>query len=88
MTIPSTKGRVIRHRARLNEWSFRVNLRINDSILHEDVVRRLMTEGLQQIGLGDFRPEKGGPFGTSDLVSWQQQNLVTLTVAQKRNSAA
>jgi hypothetical protein len=88
VTIPATKGRIMRHRARLNEWCFRVNLRINDEILPEDVVRRLMTEGLQQIGLGDFRPERGGPFGTSDLVSWLQTNLVPLTIAQKRNSAA
>lgn len=87
VTIPSTKGRVIRHRARLNEWAFKANLRINDDILHEDVVRRLMTEGLQQIGLGDFRPERGGPFGTSDLVSWQQVNVVPLTSAQRRNTA-
>jgi len=87
VTIPATKGRIMRHRARLNEWAFKVNLRINDEILGEDIVRRLMTEGLQQIGLGDFRPEKGGPFGTSDLVSWQQVNVVPLTSAQRRNSA-
>jgi hypothetical protein len=88
VTIPSTKGRVMRHRARLNEWAFRINMRINDQILSEDIVRRLMSEGLQQIGIGDFRPEKGGPFGVSDLVSWQQQNVVPLTGAQKRNSVA
>jgi hypothetical protein len=71
VTIPSTKGKVTRHRARLNEWSTHARIRINDQILSEDLVRKLMIEGLQQIGLGDFRPEKGGPFGTSDLVSWK-----------------
>jgi hypothetical protein len=88
VTIPSTKGRIMRHRARLNEWSFRVNLRINDEILTEDIVRRLMVEGLQQIGLGDYRPERGGPFGTSDLVAWTQLNVVPLTTAQRRNTTA
>jgi hypothetical protein len=88
VTIPATKGRIMRHRARLNEWSFGVNLRINDEILTEDVVRRLMTEGLQQVGIGDFRPERGGPFGTSDLVGWTVQNVVPLSPAQKRNTAA
>ena len=77
----------MRHRARFNEWTCKVSLRVNDDILTEDVMRRLMTEGLQQIGLGDFRPEKGGPFGTSDLVEWRQVNMVPLTVAQLRNSA-
>jgi hypothetical protein len=88
VTIPSTKGRVMRYRARLNEWSFKVGLRINDEILSEDIVRRLMSEGLIQIGLGDYRPEKGGSFGTSDLVEWRQTNVSPLTVAQRRNSAA
>ena len=88
VTIPATKGRIMRHRARFNEWSTKVNLRINDQILTEDVMRKLMSEGLQQIGLGDFRPERGGPFGTSDLVEWRQLNVVPLTPAQRRNSAA
>lgn len=71
VTIPATKGRIMRYRPRLNEWAARVHLRINDEILDEATVRKLMVEGLQQIGLGDFRPEKGGPFGTSDLVQWK-----------------
>lgn len=88
VTIPATKGRVMRYRARFNEWSTRVNLRINTDILTEDVMRRLMMEGLAQIGLGDFRPERGGPFGTSDLVSWELQNVLPLTQGQRRNTAA
>src|SRR5262245_10370721 len=69
--IPSTKGRVMRHRARLNEWSVTCRLRINETIMDEAIVRRLAIEGLQQIGLGDYRPEKGGSFGVSDLTSWE-----------------
>ena len=82
VTIPATKGRVMRHRARFNEWAAKVHLRINDDILDEQTIRRLMLEGLQQIGLGDFRPEKGGPFGVSDLVAWE------MTTAQPRRSVA
>ena len=71
VTIPATKGRVMRYRPRFDEWTAPIRLRINDSILDEDLVRRLMIEGLQQIGIGDFRPERGGPFGCSDLVHWE-----------------
>ena len=88
VTIPATKGRVMRHRARSNEWAFPVRLRINTEILDDSMVRRLLTEGLQQIGIGDFRPEKGGPFGTSDLVAWDViSEPKKLTVAQKRAAA-
>jgi hypothetical protein len=76
VTIPATKGRIMRHRPRFNEWAAPVNLRIIDTVLDEAMVRRLMIEGLQQIGIGDYRPEKGGPFGTSDLVSWSVSSSV------------
>lgn len=77
VTIPATKGRVMRYRARLNQWSCGVNLRINEEIIAESIVRQLYTEGLQQIGVGDFRPEKGGPFGTSSIVAWDVQTEST-----------
>jgi hypothetical protein len=70
VTIPATKGKVMRHRARFNEWSCRITLRINEDILDGSMVRQLLSEGIQQIGIGDYRPEKGGPFGTSSLVEW------------------
>jgi len=88
VTIPATKGRIMRHRPRFNEWACRVSLRINDEILDEAMVRRLLVEGLQQIGIGDYRPEKGGPFGTADLVSWELTNVAPLSAAQRRNSRA
>lgn len=86
VTIPATKGRVMRYRARFNEWACCVNLRINDDLIAEELVRQILTEGLQQIGIGDFRPEKGGPFGTSTLTSWKVLNIRPLTIAQQRNS--
>jgi len=71
VNIPATKGRVMRHRARFNEWAVKVPLRIDESILSESLVRQILTEGLAQIGIGDFRPEKGGPFGTAAITMWQ-----------------
>lgn len=87
VTIPATKGRVMRHRPRFNEWTCKVNLRINTDILDEDTVRKLMIEGTTQIGIGDYRPEKGGPFGCSDVVAWKVFNEKPISVAGKRNSA-
>lgn len=86
VTIPATKGRVMRHRARFNEWSCLARLRINEAILDEKTVRQLCADGLQQIGLGDFRPEKGGPFGTGAIVSWEVvSERPSATVSQLRN---
>jgi hypothetical protein len=88
VTIPATKGRIMRHRARLNEWASVVTLRINEALMAEAMVRQLFVEGSQQIGIGDFRPEKGGPFGTSSIVAWDVvSDRKPVTPAQKRNGA-
>lgn len=72
VVIPSTKGAIMRHRPRLDEWASRFTLRINEDVLDEETIKMLLDEsGLQQ-GLGDFRPSCGGPFGTFTVVSWKE----------------
>jgi hypothetical protein len=88
VTIPATKGRIMRHRARLNEWCAIVSIQLNETIIAESLIRQLWADGLQQIGIGDYRPEKGGPFGTSSIVSWEVvSQRKPLTEAQRRNAA-
>lgn len=67
---PSTKGRIMVHRPRLEEWSAKMQIRINESLMSESIVRQLLSEGGQQIGIGAFRPERGGPYGLFDVVAW------------------
>jgi hypothetical protein len=72
VVIPATKGRVMRHRPRFDVWSAKFSLRVNDGVLPPDFVQQLLTEGGQQIGIGDYRPEKGGPFGTFNVAEWKE----------------
>jgi hypothetical protein len=73
VTIPATKGRIMRHRPRFDQWSAKFTLRINETILPIDFIHQLLDEGGQQIGIGDYRPEKGGPFGTFLVTEWKTQ---------------
>jgi hypothetical protein len=70
VTIPSTKGVVMRHRARFELWRSVFTLEIADDILPPEFVLQLLTEGGRSIGIGDFRPEKGGPFGRFQVTAW------------------
>lgn len=72
VVIPSTKGRIMCHRPRLDAWAAAFRIRINDTIMTTDLVHQLLVDGGQQIGIGDFRPEKGGPFGTFSVVEWTE----------------
>lgn len=67
VTIPSTKGRIMRHRPRFDEWSARFSLIINNDLLPEEFVHQLLTEAGLQYGMGDYRPT----YGTFRIVHWE-----------------
>lgn len=73
VTIPATKGRIMRHRPRVNQWGARFELRLKDDLLDPSTLHMLLNEGGQGVGLGDFRPEKGGPFGTFRVVHFAEK---------------
>jgi hypothetical protein len=83
-----TKGRIMVHRPRLDEWSAKMQIRINEELMSEAVVRQLLTEGGQQIGIGAFRPEKGGPFGIFDVVAWDVMDARQATAIGKPKKRA
>ena len=73
IVIPSTRGRVMRHRPRFDSWSASFTLCIRDDLLPVDFVHALLIEGGDMNGLGDFRPERGGEFGTFVIIEWREQ---------------
>lgn len=72
VTIPATKGRVMRYRPRFNEWGAQFELYVNDDMLALETAHQLLTEAGQSIGIGDFRPEKRGPFGTFRVTAFNE----------------
>jgi|SRR5208282_825938 len=71
VTIPSTKGRIMRHRPRWDDWRAEFSLEVDPTVLPLDLVHQLLEEGGRRVGIGDYRPEKGGPFGRFEIVTWQ-----------------
>ena len=72
---PYTKGRVMRHRPRIDRWAMEFSLEIDDEVLPLDFMQQLLTEGGRRVGLGDYRPEKGGPFGRFRVISWDEKTI-------------
>lgn len=73
VTIPATKGRVMRHRPRFNQWGAEFDLIVNETLITVELAHQLLQEAGQQIGIGDFRPEKRGPFGTFRVVKFCEE---------------
>lgn len=87
VVIPSTKGRIMRHRPRCDEWVARFHLVINEDVLGVDTIRQFLDEGGQRIGIGDFRPEKGGPFGVFQVNLWEELEQPLSAPAPKTTDA-
>lgn len=87
VVIPATKGRVMRHRPRLDHWAATFRLRVNDSVLPEETIHQLLTEGGEQIGVGDFRPEKGGAFGVFRVTLFARERGIADAAAELAASA-
>ena|ERR1700719_1030502 len=71
VTIPSTKGRIMKHRPRFDNWSAQFNLVIEPDVLPEDFVHQLLNEAGKSQGIGAFRPNKSGAFGCFRVTSWK-----------------
>lgn len=70
VVIPSTKGRIMCHRPRLDSWNMEFPLEIDDEMIDPDFVHQLVTEGGRKLGICDYRPEKGGHMGRFMVTSW------------------
>lgn len=70
VVVPATRGRVIRHRPRLDHWQCRFTLDYDARLLSERHVRTIVDDMCSRVGLLDFRPATKGPFGRAMVVSW------------------
>jgi hypothetical protein len=63
VVIAATKGRVIRHRPRLDEWGIEFAIEFDPTLLTLADVKKILEDCGSRVGILDFRPEKKGPFG-------------------------
>lgn len=71
VVIPSTGGRIMCHRPRLDEWETTFNMNVEEDMFNEKTVRILVEDAGRKIGLCDYRPQRKGPFGRYSVVGWE-----------------
>jgi len=70
---PATGGRMVACRPRFDAWSLRFTLDVDEKMFGASIVRSLVDDAGQKIGVGDFRPARKGPFGRFKVTEWKQQ---------------
>ena len=72
VVVPATRGRVVRYRPRLDQWQLTFLLEWDETMLSWKEVRAVVDNAGSRVGIGDFRPERGGPFGRFVVVDWKE----------------
>jgi len=71
VVIAATKGRVLRHRPRLDSWQATFEIEFDPTLLKESQLRKIVDDAGSRVGLLDFRPERKGPYGRFTVTSWK-----------------
>lgn len=71
---PSTKGAMIVHRPRLDQWKASFQITVDPDLFTAGIVRELVDIAGKRIGLMEFRPQKKGPYGRFVVTSWTAEN--------------
>ena len=64
---------VIRHFPHYAKWSGTLRVHILDDTITKDIFEKVAREAGNFVGIGQFRPEKGGYFGRFEVksISWE-----------------
>lgn len=71
VVIPSTGGRIMCHRPRIDTWKCTFTLEIDETMFSPDLIRKVIDDAGKKIGLGDYRPARKGPFGRFVVDRWE-----------------
>lgn len=71
-TVVIQRARVVKARALLPEWKVDFDIIYNDKLIGDstETMRQILVEAGERIGVLDFRPQKGGQFGTFEVTKW------------------
>jgi hypothetical protein len=86
VVVPATKGRVLRHRPRLDDWRVTFTIEFDDTLLSPTNVRRILDDTGTRVGLLEFRPEKRGPFGRFIVTRWDAEPEASADTAPRRRA--
>lgn len=72
--IPSTGGRILRHRPCFDDWRIDFEVDLDTEILSDKLLREIIDTAGKRCGIGAFRPSCKGPFGRFVVTSWKSDS--------------
>ena len=65
------RARIMRSRPCFKDWALEFQLDIEEEEIDPSVIKEILDYAGKRVGIGDFRPEKGGSFGRFHVTKWK-----------------
>lgn len=66
------KNRVVKSRPKISNWKLNFEIMYNEKMISDnDIIRQILTDAGERIGILDFRPQKSGDFGCFQITKWK-----------------
>jgi hypothetical protein len=72
VVIPSTGGKIVKNRPRLDDWCLGFSLILDTKMFTPKEVRMILDDAGSKVGLGDFRPARKGIYGRFVVTGWDE----------------
>lgn len=67
------KARIVRSRPMLKKWALGFTVEYDDEEVPKQALKEIFEYAGRRVGIGDFRPEKGGPFGRFMITEFKRK---------------
>jgi len=73
-TVVIKRARIVKGRPKISNWKINFSITYNEKLIGDPkIIKLLLTEAGQRIGILDFRPQKKGSFGMFEVTKWEEQ---------------
>lgn len=73
-TVVIQRNRVVKARPKIENWKAEFQIKYNEKLIgNAEIIKTILTEAGERVGLLDFRPQKYGSFGMFEISKWQEE---------------
>lgn len=73
-TVVIQRNRVVKARPKIENWKASFEIEYNEKLIgNSEIIKSILIEAGERVGLLDFRPQKLGSFGRFEVTKWQEK---------------
>ena len=66
------QARIVRTRPLLKKWALSFTAEYDEEEIKAEVLKEILDYAGRRVGIGDYRPERGGPFGRFHVIKFEE----------------